>query len=64
MKKKQLVDVDSDELDLLRMRLIAKIKKCKEADKLIAFLLMVDMTEKELEEVAMAFKKTQRGGEG
>ena len=63
MKKKQLVEVDSDELDLLRMRLIAKIKKCKEADKLIAFMLMVDMTEKELEEVAMAFKKMQKGGE-
>lgn len=63
MKKKQLVEVDSDELDLLKARLIAKIKTCKEADKLIAFLLMIDMTEKELEEVAMAFKQYKKGGE-
>ena len=40
------------------------VKQCgKAVDKLIAFLLMVDMTQKELEEVAMAFKKMQEGGE-
>ena len=65
MKKKQIVEVDSDELDLLKLRLIAKIKQCKEADKLIAFLLMVDMTENELVEVADAYAKCklqEKGG--
>lgn len=60
--KKHLVDMDDDELDLLRYRLMAKIKQCTEPDKLLAFLLMIDMSDKELTEVADAFKKTRKGG--
>ena len=61
--KKHLVDMDDDELDLLRYRLIAKIKQCTEPDKLLAFLLMIDMSDKELTEVADAFKNAQKGGQ-
>ena len=61
--KKHILDMDDDELDLIRHRLITKIKQSNEADKLIAFLLMIDMSEKELTEVSDAFKKTQKGAQ-
>ena len=52
--------MDNEEMQFLRDRLISKIKKLNEPDKLITFLIMADMTDEEVENAAMNFAKQTR----